>query len=273
LRWKAVARSVIGVSHEKHHIPCQDFAAYRILPPSLIIGAVADGAGAAKYAHRGAQLAVEISLEYLTRLAKYYQNKRAMTDSLWLPFSFTQAERIFSKMVKKIRATLSQEAANENYALKDLASTLLVFVAHPQWLMGMQIGDGFILVRPSGGSYQLLFSPDKGEFINETTFITSENALEQMQVTVRSEAPKFICASTDALEKVAIKMANWTPFPPFFQPLEEYLEETWNPEIEDGYLQQFLNSERLNARTDDDKTLLLCLLSEDLKLWPPLLKP
>ncbi|MEH2395171.1 MAG: protein phosphatase 2C domain-containing protein [Nostoc sp.] len=35
--------------------------------------------------------------------------------------------------------------------------------------------------------YQLLFQPDKGKFINKTTFITSTNAVKDMRVKVISE--------------------------------------------------------------------------------------
>ena len=47
-----------------------------------------------------------------------------------------------------------------------------------------------------------------------------------MRVRVLPGQQKFICASTDGLERVAIRMSDWTPFPPFFQPLEEYMVET-----------------------------------------------
>ncbi|QKQ78011.1 protein phosphatase 2C domain-containing protein [Nostoc sp. TCL240-02] len=83
-----------------------------------------------------------------------------------------------------------------------------------------------------------------------------------MQVEVICEKQEFICASTDGLEKVAIRLSDWKPFSPFFKPLEEYLHETVNPK-EDKYLTEFLNSERLNSRTDDDKTLLLCLFDRE----------
>ncbi len=83
--------------------------------------------------------------------------------------------------------------------------------------------------------------------------------LEEMQVEVISQKQEFICASTDGLEKVAIRLSDWKPFPPFFKPLKEYLQETDNPEKDYQYVDDFLNSERLNSRTDDDKTLLLCL--------------
>jgi len=122
----------------------------------------------------------------------------------------------------------------------------------------MQIGDGFIVRRCQNEAPQLLFPPDKGEYINETTFVTSVNALEQMRVCVLPGEPGFICVSTDGLERLAIRASDCTPFPPFFQPLEEYLRETCEPEQEDEYIINFLDSDRLNARTDDDKTLLLC---------------
>lgn len=127
----------------------------------------------------------------------------------------------------------------------------------------MQIGDGFIVVRSQDSEYQLLFQPDKGEFVNETTFITSANALTEMQVKVILDKQDFICASTDGLEKVAIRLSEWEPFSPFFKPLEEYLHEPITPGNEDKYLMEFLNSERLNSRTDDDKTLLLCLFDKE----------
>ena len=44
---------------------------------------------------------------------------------------------------------------------------------------------------------------------------------------------------------------------PFFQPLEDYLTNAEDPEQESEYLEQFLDSEQLNQRTNDDKTILL----------------
>jgi hypothetical protein len=41
--------------------------------------------------------------------------------------------------------------------------------------------------------------------------------------------------------------------------LHKYLEETPNPHQDKSYLASFLDSERLNQKTQDDKTLLLCL--------------
>lgn len=275
MAWKAIARSSIGTSHQKHQMPCQDYGGYKILN-DVIVGAIADGAGSAKYADIGAKLAVKTVLEAFTKEeiftitellhsesseTKTIEQNGASSVAIDRSQSCSEQEvsQLFTKTVQKVKVVFEEQAANNGYFVDDLACTLLVFIATPNWLAATQIGDGFIVLRCQEEDAQLLFSPDKGEYINETTFVTSANALEAMRVCVKTVKPKFICASTDGLERLAIRMSDWTPFAPFFQPLEEYLRETSDPEQEEEYLINFLESGRLNARTDDDKTLLLCL--------------
>lgn len=271
--WRAVVRSAIGTGHQQEHHPCQDYGGNRILN-DVIMGAVADGAGSAKYSDIAAKLAVETTLNYLATSEAWLQKRNYSWHSLSQPPSETQVRRLFTKGVGKVRSTLQKQAAENGYAMDDLACTLLAFLATPQWIAAMQIGDGFIVVRRSmswkqavlandftapGEDYQLLFQPSKGEFANQTTFVTSLDALEEIQVRVVSGQYPFICVATDGLENVAIRLKDWTPFSPFFKPLEEYIQETAHPEQDDEYLVNFLTSERLSERTNDDKTLLLCL--------------
>ncbi len=166
-----------------------------------------------------------------------------------------------NRVTTRSQALEAQEKAEkEQLDINDLATTLLVVLVTSKRLAAMQIGDGFIVFKPLGGNYQLLFQPDKGEYINETTFVTSSNALEDMQIKVLTEPVAFICVATDGVEKVSINYKNWQPFPPFFQPLEEYLQQTETPLQED--LEEFLEREDLNKLTTDDKTLLLAFCSE-----------
>ncbi|MBN3870962.1 PP2C family serine/threonine-protein phosphatase [Nostoc sp. JL33] len=262
MNWKAVAGSAIGTSHENQGIVCQDYGKYCTFK-DVIVGAVADGAGSAKYSDVGSELAVETALKYLSKISEYLRKRQHWWQKVSQALSQPEAERLFTKTVNKVIAELGKKAEKENYSVNDLACTLLVFVATPDWVAAMQIGDGFIVRRSQESEYQLLFQPDKGEFANETTFITSANAVKEMQVKVISEKQEFICASTDGLEKVAIRLSDWKPFSPFFKPLEEYLHEPVNEEEKDKYLMEFLNSERLNSRTDDDKTLLLCFFDRE----------
>ena len=223
----------------------------------MIVGAVADGAGSLKYSDIGSKLAVKTVLKCFSDINESPQ-KKVFSQ----PLSKKEAQKVFAKIVNQVITELQKQADEGDHSVNDLACTLLIFVATPDWLAAMQIGDGFIVLRSKDSEYQLLFQPDKGEFANETTFITSTNALKEMQVEVISQKQEFICASTDGLEKVAIRLSDWKPFPPFFKPLEEYLHESVNPK-EDKYLTEFLNSERLNSRTDDDQTLLLCLFDRE----------
>jgi serine/threonine protein phosphatase PrpC len=258
MAWRAIARSSIGTSHQKQDMPCQDYGGCKILN-DVIVGAVADGAGSAKYSDIGAKLAVKTALEYLTEVEEWLQDPKHFWQLTEKPFSEEEAKELFANTAKKVVTALEEQAASDGYSVDDLACTLLVIVATPNWVAAMQIGDGLVVVRCQQEDHQLLFQPDKGEYINETTFVTSAKALDTMRVCVRSGKQEFICAATDGLERVAIRMSDWTPFAPFFKPLEEYLREINDPEQEDEYLMSFLDSDRLNTRTDDDKTLLLCL--------------
>ncbi|MEH2237536.1 PP2C family serine/threonine-protein phosphatase [Nostoc sp.] len=257
MNWKAVRGSAIGTSHQNQGIPCQDYGDYLIIKDEIIVGAVADGAGSAKHSNVGSKLVVETVLKCFSDI-----NESPQKEAFSQPLSKEEAEKVFAKIMNQVITELQKQADEEDYSVNDLACTLLVFVATPDWIAAMQIGDGFIVIRSQESEYQLLFKPDKGEFINETTFITSTNAVKDMQVEVISEKQEFICVSTDGLEKVAIRLSDWQPFSPFFKPLEEYLHESVDPK-EDKYLTEFLNSERLNSRTDDDKTLLLCLFDRE----------
>jgi hypothetical protein len=252
MTWKFIARSVVGKSHLERQIPCQDYSGYSLLRNKAIgVGAVADGAGSAKHSGLGAKVAVETVLNALQ------DESGSLTPEDLKQYDQNQTKKLFEHVVHEVFAALERKAQDQGYAYEDLACTIVAFVATSEWLGAMQIGDGFLVIRLLGGDYHLLLQPDKGEFINETTFVTSRNALNEMQVEVLSGKQAFICASTDGLERVAIRLSDWTPFPPFFEPLEKYIETTQNPELEDRYLLNFLNSERLNARISDDKTLLL----------------
>jgi Protein phosphatase 2C len=260
MHWKAVAHSEIGVLHQKHKLPCQDYANYRFLEHGLIVGAVADGAGSAKHSDIGARLAVETTLQFFSRIGAFIQKRKRCREKFSRPFSKQETEKHFVKLLQqRIRVRLEQKAQQDGYAVQELACTLLCFIATPYWTVAMQIGDGFLVVRAQEKDYQLLFSPDKGEYANETTFVTSTNAVDDMQIAVVPYPLEFICAATDGLERVALRVSDWMPFAPFFNPLCEYLEETPDPQGDKSYLESFLGSERLNQKTQDDKTLLLCL--------------
>lgn len=251
--WQAIASTATGVKHIESGNPCQDFGAYQIISNGLtIVGAVSDGMGSAKHSSIGSRLAVEVAISQL-RLV-----------NCQLQLSDEQSTRdLFSSVLGVIRFQLENLASTSGYELDDLACTLIAFVATPSLTAAMQIGDGLIVVRSQTEDYQLLFKPDKGEFANETTSVTSSNVMHEMQVCLQPILYKFICVATDGIENISLdKSKNWEPSDSFFKPIEKYMLVKESLEQKQKKLVDFLNSPRINQVTDDDKTLLLCVYED-----------
>jgi len=97
--WKAIARYATGTSHQDQKIPCQDYGNYRIFN-NVIVGAVADGAGSAKYSDVGSKLAVETVLKYLGRISEYLQKRKHWWQKISQPLSEQEAKKLFAGTVK-----------------------------------------------------------------------------------------------------------------------------------------------------------------------------
>jgi len=248
MEWKSVGERSTGTKHLAVNQDCQDYVSHTTLRNNqqVLIGAVSDGAGSARYSQVGSRLAVETSIVELQRL-------------VWnqVPIQQEQAEEIFRNLLNEVISEFQRQAEIDGCSIHDLACTLLVFFASPDWLVAMQIGDGMIVVRHQESDYQLLFAPDKGEYINETSFVTTPNV--KVQVCVRPVCQGFICAATDGIENISlIKQGGWIPSTKFFEPLEKHIRSSISQEQKQAELHRFLNSTKLNQATDDDKTLLLC---------------
>ena len=132
--WKAIARSAVGTSHEEEKIPCQDYGHYRIFD-DVIVGAVADGAGSAKYSRFGSELAVETVIKCFADI-----NELPDQQGFSQPLNQEEAKEVFTKFVKEVIRAFNEKADNKGYSVSDLACTLLVFIATPEWVAAMQIG-------------------------------------------------------------------------------------------------------------------------------------
>ncbi|MGB3513993.1 MAG: PP2C family serine/threonine-protein phosphatase [Microcoleaceae cyanobacterium] len=270
--WKAIACSEIGTSHQKSGLPCQDYTEFIRLNDGgktadngeIVIGAVSDGAGSCKSSHFGSKLAVETALNSLQLWPSSLKKEQKLSPEKLKEL----AEKAFVKTLKEVKKAFDEKARKMSCSPKDFSCTLLVVVATPNWLAAMQIGDGFIVTKQPESEYQLLFHPSKGEYANETTFVTASNALEKMQVKTLFGKQKFICAASDGLERIAINLKDWQPHPGFFEMFEKALEIRAENE-EKLSTQKWLKSEAVNKKTDDDKTILVCWY-ESQKNHPPL---
>jgi hypothetical protein len=199
----------------------------------------------------GATVAVAAALAFLQE-----QDFTAAPDA-------ARAEALFADLHARVLQELTERANANGWTLGSMACTMIAFAATPHWMAALQIGDGLLITREAGKDYELVFKPDRGEYVNETVFVTSPVSTSQRQVCVQERPLTFICAASDGIERVAVRYQDWTPHTPFFQPLQVYIVGQGNAEAGAHDIAEFLRREKLNARTDDDKSLVLCAYVPD----------
>ena len=109
------------------------------------------------------------------------------------------------------------------------------------------------------------FWPTKGEYANVTEFVTDPMATEELQFDAGDMPIVDLAMFSDGLERLALDFNAGEVHAPFFSGLFPYLYRC-SPghllELE-SQMSAFLGSERVNARTDDDKTLILATRQHD----------
>lgn len=249
MSWRLIRAAVAGTSHARDALPCQDscLATSQLLPSGeeALLVAVADGAGSAQFGARGAQLACEIGHD---RMARWLASASGR-----LPAAQDVAEWFFS-----VRCALEDVAHVEGLPLRELASTLLLLLVLPHAAAYAHIGDGGIAVD-HGSGLQLVFWPEAGEYANMTRFVTDEDSLEHVRVAVSEATPEEVALFTDGIQRLALDFKTGTVYAPFFAPMMAVLRRQAPAEcaLLEAQLAAFLDSPKVNSRTDDDKTLVL----------------
>jgi serine/threonine protein phosphatase PrpC len=241
--WKIAECSLPGTAHLRRGRTCED-AVGRFICDGLLGIAVSDGAGSAPQAAVGSALAVRTAL--LTLFNEHLEI---------CPITADNAAQALAGTFRQAVNTLCDRAAEMATEPRDLACTLIVVVASHNFVFAAQVGDGAVVVEDDDGNFYSLTKPTNGEFANETVLM---GCAPTMDVQIRSFSDfrlKSIAVFSDGLQRLALRMPQCVPHEPFFQPLFERLQCLTAPEMEE-FLQEFLGSARVNARTDDDKTLV-----------------
>ena len=246
--WHVVGASVQGTAHKKGDTACQDAHGYRLLPNDTLLAAVADGAGSADRSAEGAVLAVAEILDVITAAV-----------NVQLPATETKWCAVLSNAFAKTQHALTQLAEAEESSRRLFATTLTCAVATGQWLAVAQIGDGVAVAQDEAGKLFLTLTPQRGEYANETAFLTMKQALDHVEIKIYHQPVQALVLMTDGLIRLAMNVSNNTPHLPFFQPLLTFAAKiNTNTQAQDQ-LAAFLSSERVCTRTDDDKTLVLAV--------------
>jgi serine/threonine protein phosphatase PrpC len=245
--WQVVAASVCGTSHIRNKQLCQDAHHWQLLPGNVLLTAVADGAGSASLGKVGAMVAVETAVETLAI-------KEITRDSL---ADDAIVRSLLHEALLAAKKAVEDAAIADSKQPQDLATTLIIMVATPDLVAVVQIGDGLAVAKDRMGNLMALTRPDHGEYINETTFLTSPHALDTAQIRLWRENIVNIGVLTDGLQMLALNMLVGEPHKPFFFPLFNFVENAEDQTTAKEQLVRFLGSERITQRTDDDLTLIL----------------
>jgi hypothetical protein len=244
--WKYAAASVVGTAHQK--LPdgeCQDAHALDYVERlSAFVGVVSDGAGSASQAQRGSRIACDVVL------------KRIAEASPALVFSKTLADKTLDELKGKFRSL----AGDEGSQIRDFACTLLVAIVCLDRSVFWQVGDGAMCFRERGEDrFKYAFWPEKGDYANVTYFVTDENAKDQLDFDISDGEIVELGMFSDGLERLALDFAAGEAHSGFFNgffPHMRNLPEGRCDELS-SQIANFLGSDRVNGRTDDDKTLIL----------------
>jgi hypothetical protein len=256
--WKVIGASVTGDSHVSGGSGCQDASGWR-RQSGITCLAVADGAGSRPLSATGSALAVEQALDTIAGLAMDESAPADLTE--WLRSTFDRAQDRIAAFAS------SMERKPGEYA-----TTLAVAIVTPDRVAIGQVGDS-IAVIGGHGQYLTVCPETKGEYANETYFITAADWSEYLRVAVLAGSADVVALSTDGLRYKITNTRTSAAFGPFFDGLVSYGQDA--AASSDG-IGKFLTGLE-NDQTGDDKSLVAAIqvaASESLardggEKWPP----
>lgn len=246
MAWKYFGCSVRGSSHIREQLPCQDYSLLTEFPGGELLAIASDGAGSARLSDVGSQLVCTTILEQVT---SYLQSGGSVAA-----IRAEQVDLWFEAVAERLRI----QAAAADAEPRDLAATLVAALVDPTGSVFAQLGDGAI-VTGTEGSFAPVFWPANGEYANTTFFVTDDNAIANLHVECSSRSVDEVAVFTDGLQMLALRYATKEAHAPFFEPLFQRLRPLLPGEAPalSELLKEYLASELITARTDDDKSLLL----------------
>jgi hypothetical protein len=257
--WKYTYVSVIGTSHKKLDSPCQDSSKCQVIKDSygeeVLVAVVADGAGSARFSDQGASLACSL---FVNEVTKFLDEDKLVND---LEISFIE------NWIDQFQEVVSSHAKKYNVTIREFACTFVAAVVGNDQAAFFQVGDGAIVVldpEPDNGEekYKWNFWPAKGEYENTTFFITDPMVKKNIQFDILPKRVEEVSLFTDGIQHLSLHYQSKTVHHPFFKPMFQVLRKVEIGENLNSSLEKFLSSERVNEKTDDDKTLLLASRKE-----------
>ncbi len=271
--WSWIAASSTGTSHLKHNLPLQDAHAYAVVPVNSdsqtfdaewFVAVTCDGAGSASHGRQGAIITCRTLRQAARRhLAASTPNTSSLQEPRLAASALPSAETVRT-WADEARQRIRAAAQRRGLSARDFACTLVLALSNGQETLVAHIGDGGIVARlADGGAWQALSWPDHGEYASTTRFVTDKPPTP-LRTNITRQPIDALALFSDGIERMVLDMATQTPFARFFSTMAAPLpKEPGKAHTLSGQLKAYLDSEAVNSRTDDDKTLVMAVLHSE----------
>ena len=258
--WSVVSASVTGASHLRNGQPCQDYQEFRCVSANAshgaLIAAVADGAGSASLSEDGSRIAASAAVRKACSLISRHVH----------PLYEAVLKEVLDETARVARKELEAESCRRKVPIRRFATTLIIAICTADAVASAQIGDGAVVISESAvkssseeQEYMLFSPPQRGEYVNETKFITSNDWRESLAIKVRRAPVRHLAMFTDGMQSLALNAsADNAPFAPFFTPMFRWAEKQSDAHSAKETLEGFLSSPRVIARVDDEQNPAAC---------------
>ena len=162
-RWMGTSVSTVGRGHVAKGLPCQDVSGVSLEDDVAVI-VVSDGAGSARHSEQGATGAVEVATQVLRETAPW-----------------SDSEDVKERILVACRAEMIKRSKELGCSVAELAATLAFVAITGEMSIAGNLGDG-IVAAFRGDRSEVLIKPVRGEFANETVFLTSSRAQEHLRI-------------------------------------------------------------------------------------------
>ena len=175
-RWMGAFAAHAGRRHIEKEACCEDVALASIEDDVAIV-VVSDGAGSAPHSAEGAAVAAQTTIDVLR------------STMPWI-----DADAVRESLATTCMAEMSKRAGEIGSDVHDLAATLAFVAVNQERYLAGNLGDGLVVATRSGsagpGKPRVLIGQDRGEFVNETVFLTSSDAVGRISV-VQGKADSY----------------------------------------------------------------------------------
>lgn len=199
-----IAEKVIGFTHQKSGLDCQD-AFGKCRYKGILFLAVADGHGSAacKYSDVGAKKAVESFIETMKLLCKVYESTEQFHAYLNKHKQDKIPQGICGAWERKVKHYHALTHKDEFFAPLLYGSTLLGLAIFDDFIFGVQLGDGDMLAVNLDGQTERIITPEK-ILGTETASLSSPDSWQKMLITTHhyssvDDLPALYMLSTDGL--------------------------------------------------------------------------